>query len=160
MRKIFALILIALLLGVGVVAMIETDPAMSCWPTAITPWKPVSGWAWCCCCVSPCCLYAVAPAAQARGRAEIAGQLAGCAQARQASRLTTRGLVSYIEGNWAKARRELLRGARNNEAPLVNYLLAARSSARLGEPEQIERAPAGGSGFQCRSDICGGADAG
>ena len=37
MRKLFTLLLIALLLGVGVVAIIETDPATCYWPMEITP---------------------------------------------------------------------------------------------------------------------------
>ena len=71
------------------------------------------------------------------GQKSLSGWLDARRQ-RQATRLTNRGLVHFIEGSWSRARRELLRGARNNEAPLVNYLLAARASARLGEPDQIE----------------------
>jgi len=61
----------------------------------------------------------------------------GTRKVRRSSRLTTRGLISFIEGNWAKARRQLLRGAKNNEAPLINYLMAARSSYRLNDPDKM-----------------------
>jgi len=140
MRRIFALILIALLLGVGVVAIIETDPGYlllaygdytlesSLWVGLVLLF------------FFTLLLYVFI----ALLRRLVGGQksLSGWMDARrhrQATRLTNRGLVHYIEGNWSKARSELLRGARNNEAPLVNYLLAARSSARLGEPGQIEQ---------------------
>ena len=55
---------------------------------------------------------------------------------RSASR--TRGLISFTEGNWQTARRQLLRGAQHNEAPLVNYLLAARASAQLQDTEKVD----------------------
>ena len=51
----------------------------------------------------------------------------------RAAVVTQRGLVNFTEGHWGKARSLLLRGAENNEAPLVNYLAAAGASARLGE---------------------------
>ena len=61
----------------------------------------------------------------------------GTRRTRAASRLTTRGLISFIEGNWNRARRQLLRGAKNSEAPLINYLMAARASYRLNEPDKM-----------------------
>lgn len=54
---------------------------------------------------------------------------------RRAVRSTRDGLVSFMEGNWARARKQLLRGAKHSELPLQNYLLAARASHRLQEPE-------------------------
>ena len=46
---------------------------------------------------------------------------------------TNMGLIAFIEGNWLKARRLLVDGARETDVPLVNYLLAARASHALGE---------------------------
>jgi HemY protein len=46
-------------------------------------------------------------------------------------------VISFTEGNWLTARRQLLRGAQNNEMPLINYLLAARASAQLHDTEKV-----------------------
>ena len=43
MRRIFAIVLVVLLLSVGVIALIETDQAMCFWLMEITRWNPVSG---------------------------------------------------------------------------------------------------------------------
>jgi HemY protein len=140
MRRIFTLVLIALLLGVGVVAIIETDPGYlllaygdytlesSLWVGLVLLF------------LFTLLLYAFIALLRrlVGGQKSLSGWM-GARRHRQATRLTNRGLVHYIEGNWSRARRELLRGARNNEAPLVNHLLAARASARLDEPDQIEQ---------------------
>ncbi|MEO1078503.1 MAG: heme biosynthesis HemY N-terminal domain-containing protein [Pseudomonadota bacterium] len=64
---------------------------------------------------------------------------AGTRRSQQSARLTNRGLVSFVEGNWLRSRKQLLRGARYSEAPLNNYLLAARASERLQEPDAMRR---------------------
>ncbi|MFC6634075.1 heme biosynthesis HemY N-terminal domain-containing protein [Microbulbifer taiwanensis] len=51
---------------------------------------------------------------------------------RVARRRLTNGLVEFMEGNWARARRQLLKSAPRSEAPLINYLAAARSAFELG----------------------------
>lgn len=51
---------------------------------------------------------------------------------RVARRRLTSGLVEFMEGNWARARRQLLKSAPRSEAPLINYLAAARSAFELG----------------------------
>jgi len=43
------------------------------------------------------------------------------------------GLVHYIEGNWAVARKELLSSAKSSANPLINYLAAARSAFEMGD---------------------------
>jgi HemY protein len=138
MRKLFAIVLIALLLGVGIVALIETDPGYvllsygnytleaSLWVGLLLLMLAVVSLA-----VALRLVYRI-----------IGGQRSlfswmGARKARNALRLSTRGLVSFSEGNWVTARRQLLRGAQNNEAPLVNYLLAARSSAQLLDTEKV-----------------------
>ncbi len=139
MRRIFALALIALLLGVGVVAVIETDPgylllAYGDYTLESSLWVGLILFL-----VFTWLLY-IAIALLGRilgGKKSLSGWL-GSRRAHKAARLTNRGLVNFIEGNWSRARRELLRGARDNETPLLNYLLAARASARLGEPEQVQ----------------------
>lgn len=140
MRRIFTLILIALLLGVGVVAIIETDPGYlllaygdytlesSLWVGLVLLF------------LFTLLLYAFIALLRRLlgGQKSLSGWL-DARRYRKATRLTNRGVIHYIEGNWSKARGELLRGARKNEAPLVNYLLAARASGRLDEPDQIEQ---------------------
>ncbi|MCB1707167.1 MAG: heme biosynthesis protein HemY, partial [Halioglobus sp.] len=140
MRKLFTLLLIALLLGVGVVAIIETDPGYlllaygdytlesSLWVGLLLLFFLTLA------------LYLLIALVRrlVGGQKSLAGWL-GSRRARQATRLTQRGLVNFVEGNWSRARRDLLRGVRENDTPLLNYLLAARASANLGEPEQTDQ---------------------
>ncbi|MCH9690935.1 MAG: metal-dependent phosphohydrolase, partial [Gammaproteobacteria bacterium] len=51
---------------------------------------------------------------------------------RAAQRRLASGLVEFMEGNWTRARRQLLKSAARSDAPLVNYLAAARSAFELG----------------------------
>lgn len=140
MRKIFTLTLIALLLGVGVVATIETEPgylllAYGDYTLESSLWVGLVLIV-----LATVLLYGLIALLRRvmGGKKSLTGWL-GSRRARQAARLTDRGLISFIEGNWAKARRDLLRGARSNDAPLANYLLAARASARLEDSEQTEQ---------------------
>ncbi len=140
MRKLFALVLIALLLGVGVVALIETDPgyvllAYGDYTLESSLWVGL---------VLLVLFTGLLYLLIALLRGLLGGQKSlsswlSSRRARKSTRLTDRGLVNYIEGNWSKARRELLQGTRSNDAPLVNYLLAARASAQLGESEKTEQ---------------------
>jgi HemY protein len=57
---------------------------------------------------------------------------------RRGQQLSTAGLIAYTEGNWAKARRLLLKAATKSETPLLNYLMAARASNVLGEDKQAK----------------------
>lgn len=140
MRKLFALILVALLLGVGVVAVIETDPgylllAYGNYTLESSLWVGLLLLV-----LFVLLLYGLVALIRRLigGPGSLAGWF-GARRARVASRLTGRGLIGFIEGNWARARRQLVRGARNNEAPLLNYLLAARASHHLGEADKIQQ---------------------
>lgn len=137
MRRLFALIIAALLLGVGVVAIIETDPgyvmlAYRNWTLESSLW------------VGLLLLLAAAFAIYLILRLIyrlISGQRSlfnwiETRQNEQAQRNTLRGLISFGEGNWAAARRQVIRGAHKNDAPLLNHLLAARASHHMGEPEK------------------------
>ena len=73
-----------------------------------------------------------------RGRRVISAWLGG-RKHRNAAALTNRGLISFIEGNWARARKQLLRAARYSEAPLINHLWAANASFRLGDLEEMRK---------------------
>ncbi|GAB2511844.1 heme biosynthesis HemY N-terminal domain-containing protein [Microbulbifer agarilyticus] len=53
-------------------------------------------------------------------------------RSRIARRRLTNGLVEFMEGNWARARRLLLKSAARSDAPIINYLAAARSAFELG----------------------------
>jgi HemY protein len=140
MRKLFALILVALLLGVGIVALIRTEPgymllAYGNYTLESSLW--VGGLL---ILLFVLLLYGLISLI----RKLLAGpdSLAGWLRARKAqaaSRLTNQGVTGFIEGHWGKSRDQLVRGARHNEAPLVNYLLAARASQQLAEPEQVQR---------------------
>lgn len=138
MRKLFILILAALLLGVGIVAVIETDPgyvlvAYGNYTVETSLWVGVVVLA-----VFTLLVYLIVRLLRrlVGGQGSLASWV-GSRRTRAASRLTTRGLISFIEGNWTRARRQLLRGARNSEAPLINYLMAARASYRLNEPDKM-----------------------
>ncbi len=138
MRRLFLLLLVALLAGVGVVAMIETEPGYvlvsygnytletSVWVGSVLMLLFV---------------FIIYFGFGVLGRllrspSSMSGWLDNRRSHRDA-RLTNRGLINFIEGNWSKARSQLLRGARHNEAPLLNYLVAARASYQLGEPDKM-----------------------
>ena len=56
----------------------------------------------------------------------------------QARKLTLQGVLSYLRGDWSKARRSLLQAVEVSPEPAVNYLLAARASVHLNEVEKAE----------------------
>lgn len=138
MRKLFILTLVALLLGVGVVAVIETDPGYIL-VTYGNYTLETSLW------VGLLLILLLTLLIYALVRLVnklIAGQHSltswfGDRKAQRASRATTRGLINFMEGNWSHAQRQLLRGTRDNDAPLANYLLAARASYRLNDPDKV-----------------------
>ncbi len=64
------------------------------------------------------------------------GQAAGAYRSRRARKQYTRGLIAIAEGNTSKGERLLTRGARRSEAPLLNYLAAARAAQAQGADER------------------------
>ncbi len=138
MRKLFLLVLIALLAGVGLVALIETDPgyilvAYGNYTLETSLWVGLAVLL-----LFTLLVYGVVRLLRKlfAGQQSLLGWL-GNRRSRVAGRLTTRGLINFIEGNWSKSRRQLVRGAKDNEAPLLNYLIAARASHRLGEMDKM-----------------------
>ena len=138
MRKIFAIVLIALLLGVGVVALIETDPgyillAYGNYTLETSLWVGLLLLL-----LFTLVMYAIFRLVYKLlgGQRSLVSWL-GSRKSRQASRHTSRGFINFTEGNWSRARRQLLRGARNNDESVFNYLVAARASDRLHEPEKV-----------------------
>ncbi|HDY82652.1 MAG TPA: heme biosynthesis protein HemY [Halieaceae bacterium] len=140
MRKIFTIILVALLLGVGVVALIETDPgyillAYGNYTLETSLWVGLALLA-----LFTLLVYSVLRLGyQLIGGPRFLVSWLGVRKSRRGSHLTTHGLINFVEGNWTRARRQLLRGAKNSDAPLVNYLLAARASHRLQDPDQVSK---------------------
>ncbi len=55
---------------------------------------------------------------------------------RNAQRRTSQGLIEFIEGDWKRAKRHLLKSVKKSPTPLINYLAAARSAYELGEHDE------------------------
>lgn len=138
MRTLFAITLLALLLGVGVVALIETDPGYvlvtygnytletSLWVGLLLMLGVVG-----------VVFYGLRLVyGLLSGQRSLANWF-GARKVREAQRQTARGLVSFTEGHWSKARNQLQRGAQHQEVPLANYLLAARASGELGDNDSM-----------------------
>lgn len=138
MRKLLLLALLALLLGVGIVTLIENHPgyvliAYGHYTVETSLWVGI---------VLLVLLTLVLYAGVAMLRRLLGGQRSlvswlGQRKVQRAARLTHRGLINFIEGNWEPARRQLLRGADHSEVPLLNYLIAARASFQLGELDRM-----------------------
>lgn len=64
------------------------------------------------------------------------GEAAGRYRAGRAGQRLTRGVIEVAEGNFAKGERLLARAANVSEAPLLNYLQAARAAHLLGQDER------------------------
>ncbi len=60
------------------------------------------------------------------------GQAAG----RRAGQKLTSGMIEIAEGNFARGEKLLARTASDSDAPLLNYLQAARAAHLLGEDER------------------------
>ncbi|HEY8520270.1 MAG TPA: heme biosynthesis HemY N-terminal domain-containing protein [Gammaproteobacteria bacterium] len=85
-------------------------------------------------------LYAAVRAliAVARAPRRLRGALAE-RQLRRAGGRLTHGLVHLVEGDWRRAERVLTQGLKGSDAPLANYLLAARAAHRQGAPDRRDR---------------------
>lgn len=57
----------------------------------------------------------------------------------RALKLTVKGLVELSEGRWRKARKLLIRVAKDSGAPLINYLAAAQAAHYEGRDEDVEQ---------------------
>lgn len=57
----------------------------------------------------------------------------------RAQQRTEQGLIAFIEGNWAKAKRLLGRSAEKAENPLINYLAAAHAATEQGDTKNAEQ---------------------
>ncbi len=52
---------------------------------------------------------------------------------KKARAMTRKGLIEYSEGYWQKAKNHLIRALPNSDAPLINYLTAARAAQKMGD---------------------------
>jgi HemY protein len=140
MGRLLILALLALLAGVGIVALIETEPgylliAYGGYTVETSFWVGIVLIA-----TVVLLLYTLVRFLHRLATSPSSVlNWAGARRLRQSARLTNRGAVSFVEGNWAKARKQLVRGARYSEAPLMNYLAAARASHRLQENDAMRR---------------------
>ncbi len=64
------------------------------------------------------------------------GEAAGRYRSGQSGKRLTRGMIEIAEGNFAKGERLLARTAHRSDAPLLNYLQAARAAHLLGHDER------------------------
>ena len=67
------------------------------------------------------------------------GEVAGRYRTGRAGQRLTRGVIEVAEGNFAKGERLLARAADVSEAPLLNYLQAARAAHLQGQDERRDR---------------------
>ena len=49
---------------------------------------------------------------------------------------TSKGFMTFIDGNWEQAEKLLIRSVANSETPLINYLIAARAAQAQGQDEK------------------------
>lgn len=138
MRKLFAVSLLALLLGVGVVALIESDPgyvlvSYDKFTLETSLWVGLVVLA-----VALFIVYLIVRLVYRLlgGRRSLVNWFDN-RRSSQAVKSTNRGVISFMEGDWTRARRQLLRGVQKNDAPLINYLLAAAASDHLEEPGEV-----------------------
>jgi HemY protein len=64
------------------------------------------------------------------------GEAAGRYRSGRAGHRLTRGMIEVAEGNFARGEKLLARAANSSDAPLLNYLQAARAAHLLGEDER------------------------
>jgi len=64
------------------------------------------------------------------------GEAAGRLRSGRSGQRLTRGMIEVAEGNFAKGERLLARTAHRSDAPLLNYLQAARAAHLLGHDER------------------------
>lgn len=64
------------------------------------------------------------------------GEAAGRYRAERAGQKLTRGMIQIAEGNYARGEKLITRAAAGSDAPLLNYLQAARAAHLLGNGER------------------------
>jgi HemY protein len=139
MRRLFFLSLVVLLCGVGLVALIESDPGYVLISYGLTTVE-MSVWVG----LILLLLFNIVCYAVFRvwrslmaGRGSFASWREG-RKSRKGQQLTSKGLFSFMQGDWADARRVLARAAPHSDTPALNYLMAARASHALRDNDKVE----------------------
>lgn len=137
MRMVFVYLILALIAGAGVVNLIETEPgylllSYANYTVETSLWVGLLIIAL----FAGLCYALLHLLRRVLGSPKSLANWAGGRRNRSSLRMTQRGLISFIEGNWARSRRQLLRGSKDSETPLLNYLMAARASHQLGENDK------------------------
>lgn len=138
MRRLFFLALVALLFGVGSIALIQSEPgyllvAYGGYTIESSLWIGLL-------LIAALVILLYTALRMIHRLLASPGSLAfwvTSRRRRQAARLTNRGLMNFIEGNWKQSRRQLQRGARHSDAPSFNHLMAARASLQLEDRSQM-----------------------
>ncbi len=139
MRRMFVSVLIALLAGVGLVALIEADPGYVLISYGLTTIESSLWVGLLLLLVFNVLVYYLLRFF--RGVMASGGSLTRWLENRRLERgrrLTARGSLHYFRGEWNKARRTLMQSVDESPQPALNYLLAAQSSVALGETDQAE----------------------
>lgn len=132
--KIFIAVLLTLALAAGLAAAIQHDPgyiliAYAQTTVEMTIWVGLAV-------LAVFMFLLIFTFVSLRRGAKVSDKIGSFWNDRKASRgrsHTTLGMIAFIEGNWAKSRTLLTDALKGSEAPLVNYLLAARASHAMGD---------------------------
>ena len=140
MKRIFLLALLTLLAGVLLIRLVEYDPgylliSYGHYTIESSLWVALLGFM-----VLLVTLFVGGFIVRRLiGRSSAARRWLSSRRMRSSQRLTTQGLIDFIEGNFKRARKRLVQGAEKSETPLVNYLMAARASDELGDSKAVKQ---------------------
>tara|TARA_R110001592_G_scaffold177076_2_gene417353 strand:+ start:166296 stop:167528 length:1233 start_codon:yes stop_codon:yes gene_type:complete len=68
---------------------------------------------------------------------KLSGML-GTSSQQRAKEATEKGIIAFLEGNWDSSKKLLIRAARKNTNPIINYLAAAQACNELGQTKEAE----------------------
>ena len=138
MRVLLLLSLLALLMGVFVISLIETEPgyvliAIGGYTIESSVWFAIAVLI-----LALLIFYAslrlLRKLALSHGSFKLWLEFRG---SKRSAKLVNDGIINWIEGNWEKSRIFFLKSVKHSETPLLNYLMAARASYKLGENERV-----------------------
>ncbi len=138
MRVLLLLSLLALLMGVFIISLIETEPgyvliAIGGYTIESSVWFAIAVLI-----LVLLIFYAslrlLRKLAVSHGSFKLWLEFRG---SKRSAKLVNDGIINWIEGNWEKSRNVFLKSAKHSETPLLNYLMAARASYKLGENERV-----------------------
>ena len=77
-----------------------------------------------------------------KGTAHLGKKLSrgfGKSSEEKAKDATEKGIIAFLEGNWVHSKKLLIRAARKNTNPIINYLAAAQACNELGQTKEAEQ---------------------